>query len=327
MRYLAKLHRLYLWNICSVLCLVACSSDRTGQHTEDMAVVEKPDIVATNAFYYYDNVEAAWEFYRDTLGLETVVDYGFAKIMRLADASYVTLVNAAEGMHSADEPKNVTLHLVTDQLNRWHTWFLKTGKHIEYDGAGGVNGLENSFVVLDTEGYRLRFVRYNPHPNHDSFVDAYAYAPPVTSSAGADGEMNIRSTAFSVYYDDVEKVRPFFEGLFDVEPVGLLDGSPLYQLAGSGFVSLEESTGPELPATGENGMTLSLFTNDVDAWFARASAWPGFELRTSEVVDESGLVRVFVGYDPTGVFLEWDTFLDLPENQALLNNLKVSDVY
>jgi hypothetical protein len=27
------------------------------------------------------------------------------------------------------------------------------------------------------------------------------------------------------------------------------------------------------------------------------------------------------------VFLEWDTFLDLPENQALLDHLKLSDAY
>jgi hypothetical protein len=59
----------------------------------------------------------------------------------------------------------------------------------------------------------------------------------------------------------------------------------------------------------------------VDAWFDRASIWPGFELRTPKVLDESGLVRVFVGYDPAGIFLEWDTFLDLPENRTLLGHL------
>jgi len=42
---------------------------------------QRPDIIATNAFYYYADVDVAWEFYRDTLGFETVVDYGFAKIM------------------------------------------------------------------------------------------------------------------------------------------------------------------------------------------------------------------------------------------------------
>jgi hypothetical protein len=322
--------RLIRITLCSALLIVvACTSEESGLD-EEVAIVPagmRPDIVATNAFYYYDDVEAAWSFYRDTLGLETVIDYGFAKILRLADASYLTLVDAAEGMHSADEPKIVTLHLVTDQLGRWHTHFLRAGKQIEYGGAGVQDGVPNSFVIHDTGGYALRFIRYTPNPGHVSYVDSFAYAPPVASTAGNAGEMSIRATAFSVYYNDAEEVRPFFEALFDIEPVGLLDGSPLYQLSGSGFVSLENYDGPSLSSQGENGMTLSIFTSDVDAWFDRASKWPGFELRTPGVVDESGLVRVFVGYDPAGIFLEWDTFLDLPENRALLEYLDQSDVF
>lgn len=306
---------------------VACTGEQSGQEATAVPVDDKPDIIATNAFYYYDDVEAAWTFYRDTLGLETVVDYGFAKILRLAESSYLTVVLAEEGMHSADEPKNVTLHLVTDELNRWHEYLLRLGREIEYDDDGDAVLPGDSFVILDAEGYRIRFVRYNPHPNHNSYVESFAAADPVMSTAGARGDMSIRASAFSVYYNDAANVGPFFEGLFAVAPVGLLDGSPIYQLSGSGFVSLEDYAGGELSSPGENGMTLSFFTSDVDAWFARASARRGFELRTPEVVGESGLVNVFVGYDPAGVFLEWDTFLDLPENEALLDHLKLSDPY
>ena len=38
-------------------------------------------------------------------------------------------------------------------------------------------------------------------------------------------------------------------------------------------------------------------------------------------MDESGRVRVFVGYDPEGYFLEWDTFLDVEGNEELLELL------
>lgn len=319
---MAEVHRLFRWSVYSVFFIAACSSERAGEHMEDTVVGNRPDIIATNAFYYYNDVEAAWNFYRDTLGLETVVDYGFAKILRLAESSYLTVVQADEGMHSADEPKIVTLHLVTDQLSRWHAYFLAQDMQIEYDSATGEDMLANSFVVLDSEGYRLRFVRYNPHPNHSSFVESFANATPVLSTAGEAGDMSIRATAFSVYYADVESIRPFFEGLFEVAPAGLMDGVAIYQLAGSGFVALDEYGEQELSSPGENGVTLSFLTSDVDAWFDRAYDWPGFELRTPEVFDESGLVRVFVGYDPTGIFLEWDTFLDLPENQALLQYLE-----
>jgi uncharacterized glyoxalase superfamily protein PhnB len=312
---MAGADRLLRWGWCSVFFIAACSPERAVQHADDTLVSNRPDIIATNAFYYYHDVDAAWAFYRDTLGFETVVDYGFAKILRLADSSYLTVVQADEGMHSADEPKIVTLHLVTDQLRRWREYLVQQGIQVESDSA-------NSFDIRDSEGYRLRFVRYNPHPNHDTFVDSFARARPVLSSVNELGEMGIRATAFSVFYSGVEDVRPFFEGLFGTESAGLLDGVLLYQLSGSGFVALEEYGAQALASPGENGMTLSFITTDVDAWFERASDWPGFRLRTEQVLNEGGLVRVFVGHDPTGVFLEWDTFLDVPENRALLEYLK-----
>jgi len=304
-----------------LLSVAACTGEQADQEATAMLENNRPDIIATNAFYYYHDVEAAWIFYRDTLGLETVVDYGFAKILRLAESSYLTLVKADEGMHSADEPKNVTLHLITDEMNRWHEYAVQQGMRIEYDAVTSDDSLGDSFVTFDSEGYRLRFVRFSPHPNHSSFVKSLANVTPVARAASGPGDMSIRATVFTVYYEDIEDVQSFFEGLFDVTSAGVLNGVPLYQLASSGFVSLEEYSDDVPASPGENGVTLSFLTTDVDAWFERASAWPGFELRTPEVFDESGLVRVFVGYDPTGIFLEWDTFLDLPENDALLNHL------
>jgi len=309
-----------------LLFVAACTGEQADQEATAMLENNRPDIIATNAFYYYHDVEAAWIFYRDTLGLETVVDYGFAKILRLAESSYLTVVKADEGMHSADEPKNVTLHLITDELNRWHEYAVQQGMQIEYDAATSDDSLGDSFVTFDAEGYRLRFVGYNPHPNHSSFVESFANATPVSSTAGGAGDMSIRATVFSVYYQDIGDAQSFFEGLFDVTSAGVLNGVPLYQLGSSGFVSLEQYSDDVPTSPGKNGVTLSFLTTDVDAWFDRASAWPGLELRTPEVFDESGLVRVFVGYDPTGIFLEWDTFLDLPENRVLLDYLNQSDI-
>ena len=74
--------------------------------TED---AERPPLLAMNAFYYYDDVDRAWAFYTEILGLRTVVDYGFAKILRVAESSYLPLEDAAEGMHSTNEPRSVTL--------------------------------------------------------------------------------------------------------------------------------------------------------------------------------------------------------------------------
>jgi catechol 2,3-dioxygenase-like lactoylglutathione lyase family enzyme len=302
-----------------VVLSAACSEQRSDAEPATMNVQPRPDIVATNAFYYYRDVAAAHAFYRDTLGFETVVDYGFAKILRLAASSYLTVVQADAGMHSADEPKHVTLHLVTDEMNRWRDYLAE--RDIEIDDGDVAGDAASSFTILDVEGYRLRFVRHNPHPGHAGYVAAFAAATPVQSSIPRNGGMSVRATAFSVYYPDVDAVRPFFESLFEVTPGGSLDGVPVYALSSSGSVVLDAHEGPALPSPGRNGMTLSFFTSDVDAWFERASTWPGFSLRTEEVLDEGGLVRVFVGYDPAGIFLEWDTFPDVPENRLLTEYL------
>ena len=73
--------------LCSMLVVsAACTGEQVDQQMPPVLERNRPDIIATNAFYYYHDVDAAWLFYRDTLGFETVVDYGFAKILRLAES-------------------------------------------------------------------------------------------------------------------------------------------------------------------------------------------------------------------------------------------------
>ena len=107
-----------------------------------------PNIQATNGFYYYRDVNAAWAFYREILGLETVADYGFAKIMRVARNTYLTLVDAASGMHDADEPKSVTLAMVTDEVAEWYEYLVGAGvpMHKGYTPKPGSN--HDGFVAL-----------------------------------------------------------------------------------------------------------------------------------------------------------------------------------
>ena len=295
------------------MTFAGCEQNKSGPEMEHD--VSAPDIVATNAFFYYVDVDAAWEFYRDVLGLETVVDYGFAKIMRLATSSYITLVAAESGMHSAEEPKTVTLTLVTDELDAWY-------QHLQQAGTTILSKVEDrpqlQFAISDPEGYSLRFQRFNPHVKSDSFVQEVAELDALSSAAG---DFSIRAAIYSIYLHDLPATESFYAGLFARQPVATPDWGQIYQMAGSGFLGLVDSADDLHEATQQNGVTLSFLTTDVDAWFDRASSWPGFELRTPEIFNESDMVRVFVGYDPEGFFLEWDTFLDLPANQKLLDYL------
>ena len=310
-----------LWFV--LLAIAACTPDNSAAPENAQIEAMPPDIIATNAFYYYADVDVAWTFYRDTLGLETVADYGFAKILRLADSSYLTLVQADSGMHSTEEPKTVTLNLITDQLEAWYEHLQSAQVQMRIDYEMQVEQRPDSFVAVDPEGYFLKFVRHNPHPNHAEYVGEFSAATPVIARIeGASSVLNIRAVAFSAYFDNLDGISSFYEGLFGVSAVAQLDGAPLYQMSGSGFLALV-AAGDELhQSTETNGVTLSFLTTDVDGWFERATNWPGFELRTPEILNESDLVRVFVGYDPSGIFLEWDTFLDLSGNEELIKYLE-----
>lgn len=306
----------------ALFAITACTADNSAAPETARVETMPPDIIATNAFYYYADVDAAWVFYRDTLGLETVADYGFAKILRLADSSYLTLVQADSGMHSTEEPKTVTLNLVTDQLEAWYEHLQSAQVQMRVDYALQDEQQPGSFVAVDPEGYFLKFVRHNPHPNHAGYVAEFSAATPVIARIeGASSALNIRAVAFSAYFDSLDGISSFYEGLFGVSAVAQLDGAPLYQVSGSGFLALVAGGDDLHQPTEANGVTLSFLTTDVDGWFERATNWPGFELRTTEILNESDLVRVFVGYDPSGIFLEWDTFLDLSGNEELLKYL------
>jgi len=78
---------------------------------------------ANNLFLYYKDLEKAVEFYSKTLGMELVADYGMAYILRMTSDSYLILVDADKGMHTAEEPKTVALALLTDNLDKWYTYF------------------------------------------------------------------------------------------------------------------------------------------------------------------------------------------------------------
>jgi catechol 2,3-dioxygenase-like lactoylglutathione lyase family enzyme len=282
-----------------------------------------PNLQATNAFYYYADVMRAWSFYRDILGFKTVADYGFAKILRVAQSTYLTLVDAEFGKHSADEPKSVTLAMVTDQVAEWYEHLRESGAriHKSYTVREGSN--HDGFVALDPEGYFLEFERFNPHPENNMILPLLASIDPLFPEEGARPRgLGVRATVMWLYYRDLASAQRFYEDLLGVELIVDQGWAKVYQVAGSGFLGLVDGEKGLHKSSQQKGMMVSFFTGEVDAWFERAPGSTGFELQTPKPVEEDGRVRLFVGTDPEGYSLEWDTFLRVSENEVLLQILE-----
>lgn len=286
------------------------------------------DIIANNAFFYYADLERAHRFYGETLGLPTVADYGFAKILRVAGTSYLILVDAKEGMHSAEEPKTVAMALVTDELEGWYDYLKAEGVALRSPGSGLT--LEESrphdgFVAIDPEGYFLELERFNDHPENEKLMPLLDEVGPVYPEEGQSTkrpkELGIKATVLWMYYRDMEAIRRFYERVMGFEQIVDQGWAKIYQTSRTGFIGLVDESRGMHRFTEDKGVTASFFTSDVEAWFDYLKDQESFELRTEEILNESDKVRVFVGYDPGNYFIEFDTFLDVPGNEELMRLL------
>jgi catechol 2,3-dioxygenase-like lactoylglutathione lyase family enzyme len=293
-----------------------------------------PPILATNAFYYYEDLDAAWAFYTETLGFSTVADYGFAKILRVGPTSYLTLVDEERGMHSSSEPKSVTLAIISDEVEGWWEYLSELEVTVRSPLGVGEGRPHDGFVVVDPEGYFLEFERFNPHPENTALLPILESVDPLypdgTETAPGTGTtrprtLGVRGTVLWLYYQDLTRIESFYSEALGVEILVDQGWAKVYPASTTGFLGFVDGERGLHEATEEKGVTVSFFTSALERWLTHLGTVEGFSLRTAEITSEdvSGedFVRTFVGYDPEGYFLEWDEFVDIDGNQRLLEAL------
>jgi catechol 2,3-dioxygenase-like lactoylglutathione lyase family enzyme len=278
-------------------------------------------ITANNAFFYYADLEAATTFYTETLGLDVAADYGFAKILRVAPTSYLTLVDATRGMHSSDEPKTVAIALVTDQLDEWYEYLTNRDVEMKH-GYDPVEGRpHHGFVALDPEGYYLEFERFNTHPENDQLMPVLTQTATVPASPGDAEGLGFKATILWLYYRDMDAIRRFWEDRMGLQLIVDQGWAKIYRTSGSGYIGLVDETRGMHSYTEQKAVTISFLTDGIGGWFDYARHNEAFELR-SDSVEVTDRYRAFVGYDPEGYYLEFDTFLAHEDNEKLLGLLE-----
>lgn len=320
-----------IWNRFDALphltCLLMVSIFLAGCAEQPESIIPKTmtdfGIRANNLFFYYDDLEQATAFYTETLGLELVADYGMASILRVASDAYLTLVDAEEGMHSTDEPKSVAIALVTNQLDEWYAYLVEQGIEMKYDYEPKEGSAHDGFVALDPEGYYLEFERFNEHPENERFIPILAQNETVYPQASSqhtvpDG-LGFNTMITWLYYKDLESMQAFFEDVLGLEMIVDQGWTKIYQVSSTGFIGLVDETRGMHRFAEQKAVTLSFILDDLDGWYDYAAGYSLFSMR-SEKVEEGpeGKYRAFVGYDPEGYYLEFDTFYPHADNTTLM---------
>lgn len=307
--------------------LAICLLGACARYQEPTAVnpLQQFGITANNAFFYYDDLDRATAFYTETLGIRMAADYGFAKILHIAPTSYLVLVDADEGMHSTDEPKSVAIALVTDQLDEWHT-YLQT-QDIEWrSGYDPVVGRpHHGFVILDPEGYYLEFERFNRHAENAQLMpllDAIESVPAQPLAESGQAGLGFKATVLWLYYKDMEGIQQFYQDRLGLSLLVDQGWAKIFQTSPSGYIGLVDETRGMHSFSEQKAVTVSFITDDLRGWFDYVKDSAAFELRATELSEDGPRVLAFVGYDPEGYYLEFDTFLEHPDNVQLLEMLR-----
>lgn len=314
-----------MWTILAATAAVGAGCAQT-EEDGSLNPLETYGIKANNAFLYYDDVEAATTFYSQTLGLRIAADYGFAKIVQVAPTSYLTLVDAAEGMHSTDEPKSVAIALITDQLDEWYAYLVEQGLEMRYEFDPVDGRPHDGFVTYDPEGYYLEFERFNAHAENELFMPLLegteTLYPDTDQETTVPEGLGIKATVLWLYYQDTAGALAFFEDKLGLEKIVDQGWAWIYQTSPSGYIGPVDETRGMHSYSEQKAVTVSFFTDDIDGWHSYVTETDAFELRETEIhPDEQGRFRAFVGYDPEGYFLEFDTFLEHELNVRLLESL------
>ncbi len=278
---------------------------------------------ASNLFLYYKDLDRATAFYQETLGMELVADYEMARIFRMTADSYVILVDAAKGMHSADEPKTVALALLTKQLEGWHAWLASQGHAPRSPFTVRPGRPHDGFVIEDPEGYVLEFERFNAHQENENFVPGLALAETVRAPGSTlPAGLGFSATITWLYYKDMPRMQTFWEEEMGLHMVADQGWAKIYQGSRTGYIGLVDERRGMHRSTEKKAVNVSFLVDDIDGWFRYARARQSIVLRGAAASDDdAGRYRAFVGYDPEGYYLEFDLFRSHPANTTLMRYL------
>ncbi len=283
-------------------------------------------IRASNLFLYYRDLPAATRFYAETLGMELLADYQMATIFRMTADSYLILVDATKGMHTAEEPKTVALALLTDQLEGWWNYLQAENVPIKYPYKTKEGGPHDGFVAIDPEGYLLEFETFKQHPENERFIpllEANETIYPAEGNSKVPPGLGFKSTITWLYYKDLLNMQNFYQEVLGMELVADQGWTKIYRSSSTGFIGLVDERRGMHQFSEKKAVNVSFILKDIDGWFNYVHKHQPFELRSEEVsTGPEGKYRAFVGYDPEGYFMEFDVFYEHKDNERLMRLLQ-----
>lgn len=315
-----------LWVCIPLLILaVVLTGCEHNQEEQDMVSIEHLNVQANLVFFYYKDLASAQDFYEKILGLEMVLDYGFAKLFRISLTTFIGLVDEQKGMHRATEPKTVTLSFVTQEIDEWYSYLKNKKVKIRGEVNDATRHPTRGFVAYDPEGYFLEFERFLDHSQNTKLLTRLSQFDPIYPPEGSDTSrpkhLGIQANIVWMYYKDLDEAQKFYRDVLGLELHADQGFAKVYSCSSTGYIGLVDEAQGLHRFSEEKAITLSFISDQIDEWYAYLSG-RGLKMRDTLSDVESIPVRAFVTYDTAGYFLEFDWFYKDDKNTKILSALE-----
>lgn len=124
-----------------------------------------PPITGGVPFFYYNDLNAAADWYENQLGLKKVAEKNWVVVFELTPSSYIGLVNASGGSMVPSEKKGALLSIEAEELEAWYDYLKdKPGIQLIHGIEEGASGMIEEFRMKDPGGYIVEFFRWKLTP-------------------------------------------------------------------------------------------------------------------------------------------------------------------
>ena len=143
-----------------------------------------------------------------------------------------------------------------------------------------------------------------------------ASAESQTAPKGRPPALTVQANIGFLDYRDVPAAQQFYEDIIGL-PLPVDQGfAKIYQVSPTSFIGLVDEAQGLHRASEAKAVTVSFVTERIDQWYEYLVS-KGVRMRGPVSNATRHPTRGFVAYDPEGYFLEFETFLDDPQNAAL----------
>jgi len=119
---------------------------------------------------YYKDLPSAQGFYEKILGLDLLVDQGFAKVYSSSKTGFIGLVDGAQGLHRFSEEKSVTISFFTDDVGSWFSHLKTNAIDLQTQSIQIESEAAEYFVAYDAGGYFIEFDRFLGHEKNQEIL-------------------------------------------------------------------------------------------------------------------------------------------------------------